>query len=628
MLVKYEGIALGQTGVPTNSLRVNVTDRISGAALTVYSDPAGKIVKTQPILSGEGGVTGRYFFYAKESMANLTISSGLGWSSTLYPLSTFGNVYNVRFFGAKGDGSTDDTTAIQNAMNAASFDGGTVYFPAGHYKFSNLIFGRNSSNTGWANNYRYFGKVRLIGEGQCRLGSVQDGYGTGSILEQLSPASGPAILIPAADTQNPAKNSDYFTFKRLTVIGNSPDWVIDAQSAAINANLEDLNVYQTYDGEGSGNGIRFRGVWIVNWSNVYVEYDRRLTESSRIGIGIKMINDVENSDGDMVGGGGLTFTNCGTGFFRYGWQFGDTDYDDSSEAGSAQISAISLIGCAIADHREDETEDPDLSGIGIDFGFNVRAATMISCHIEKSDCAVQIAREARNVKLDTCYIASNGIGTRIGISGNDNKKKEWRNVSIENCTYINQVNDGKAIEVNSNEYASNLLLVSNHIGTDKNTDDTVGIDLAGVHGKPGIQLLNNRFPPSGDYALDTPIDSEDSASNIVGFFASDISESAPVSQWQGQNIPLSATTAFHKLKAGEAQPEVYKGTRFKTDNQASQVTITNFDNAEEGNRIFILAADGGNTTFDFSNSNLKGNGGVDWTPSDGDFMECTFDGTN
>lgn len=40
---------------------------------------------------------------------------------------------NVRSHGAKGDGLTDDTAAIQTAMNEAAKSGGIVYIPAGKY---------------------------------------------------------------------------------------------------------------------------------------------------------------------------------------------------------------------------------------------------------------------------------------------------------------------------------------------------------------------------------------------------------------------------------------------------------------------------------------------------------------
>lgn len=42
-------------------------------------------------------------------------------------------VYNVKDYGAVGNGTTDDTTAIQSALNALPATGGTVYFPGGTY---------------------------------------------------------------------------------------------------------------------------------------------------------------------------------------------------------------------------------------------------------------------------------------------------------------------------------------------------------------------------------------------------------------------------------------------------------------------------------------------------------------
>ena len=52
-----------------------------------------------------------------------------------------GDVFNVRDYGALGDGSTDDSTAFQSAVDAAvaSSTGGCVYIPAGRYVLNSRI---------------------------------------------------------------------------------------------------------------------------------------------------------------------------------------------------------------------------------------------------------------------------------------------------------------------------------------------------------------------------------------------------------------------------------------------------------------------------------------------------------
>ena len=56
-----------------------------------------------------------------------------------------GQVYNVKAYGALGDGSHDDTTAIQAAINACvAAPGGTVYLPTGYYKISSTLVVQNT----------------------------------------------------------------------------------------------------------------------------------------------------------------------------------------------------------------------------------------------------------------------------------------------------------------------------------------------------------------------------------------------------------------------------------------------------------------------------------------------------
>ena len=55
------------------------------------------------------------------------------------------SVFNVRDFGAKGDGKTSDTAAIQSALDAAGKIQGTVYFPAGRYVCAKLKLPPNTT---------------------------------------------------------------------------------------------------------------------------------------------------------------------------------------------------------------------------------------------------------------------------------------------------------------------------------------------------------------------------------------------------------------------------------------------------------------------------------------------------
>jgi len=64
--------------------------------------------------------------------ADSSESSGIKWINGYY-------VANVKDFGALGDNSNDDKTAIQNAINSLGTTGGTVYLPPGIYRVSDAL---------------------------------------------------------------------------------------------------------------------------------------------------------------------------------------------------------------------------------------------------------------------------------------------------------------------------------------------------------------------------------------------------------------------------------------------------------------------------------------------------------
>ena len=71
----------------------------------------------------------RYFWVALLLFVHATVkATGAGTAEA-----TGAPVFNVKAFGATGDGNTLDTGAINKAIDAAAAAGGTVYFPAGTY---------------------------------------------------------------------------------------------------------------------------------------------------------------------------------------------------------------------------------------------------------------------------------------------------------------------------------------------------------------------------------------------------------------------------------------------------------------------------------------------------------------
>ncbi len=75
----------------------------------------------------------------------------------------------------------------------------------------------------------------------------------------------------------------------------------------------------------------------------------------------------------------------------------------------------------------------------------------------------------------------------------------------------------------------------------------------------------------------------------------------------------------------DATPSVAGGDFFKTGNTVA-TTITDLDDGLAGQQVTLEIGDG-NTTVDFTGTNLKGNGGSDWSPTSGDYMVCRYNGS-
>lgn len=105
-------------------------------------------------------------------------------SSSLRTLkSKLEDVISVKDFGAVGDGSTDDKSKIQNAIDALPSGGGTIYFPAGVYLISNKLNLTDSQNC-------------IILEG---CGPEEGNNGMGSVIKMANNANTEFIEIEGSD---------------------------------------------------------------------------------------------------------------------------------------------------------------------------------------------------------------------------------------------------------------------------------------------------------------------------------------------------------------------------------------------------------------------------------------------
>jgi len=101
-----------------------------------------------------GGVAAAFFKSAPEARASGMSPAYLDSAQTFLEENIFnksvtfkdGPWIDVRAYGAAGDGSTDDTAAIQAAINAVPTTGGTVFFPTGEYKTTYAIILKSNLN--------------------------------------------------------------------------------------------------------------------------------------------------------------------------------------------------------------------------------------------------------------------------------------------------------------------------------------------------------------------------------------------------------------------------------------------------------------------------------------------------
>lgn len=285
---------------------VDVTDAVS---LTGTAVPA-LTGNSQKYLGTDGTSLGWKNFYDQTSRE---LAAGVTPSNYAYP------EFNFLRYGGVGDGSTDNATALTNAVAVAAVSGGTLYFPPGTYYFS--AFPSLNSRQGII-----FQGVVPANSGMLRGASLQY-TGTASPVISASAAQG----IEFRDLQFRQNNAGFtgtlMKFGGVSAFCAVRNCLFDSSSACTHLDLDQTEIFvadrcqftkgnPSVKGQASGGG---------SWSNIITFRDCEWTNSSSTPVvwgGEKWTFDGCNFEGLTGGAAGafdygspssksLTFRDCG-----------------------------------------------------------------------------------------------------------------------------------------------------------------------------------------------------------------------------------------------------------------------------------------------------------------------------
>jgi hypothetical protein len=271
---------------------------------------------------------------------------------------------SVRDFGAVGDGVTDDTAAIQSAINsAAATNIGKVYFPAGHYIVTTLYDHYDAANNpDFPNGDFLAGRVTLEGSQAIALNNMlfTTGPYRGTLIETTS-ATGPALLLGNGSSAG-ATTARRQAVRNMSFLGTCTGSVVELNAAQQHVTIEHLSIYN----KGGANGV---GLYIHNNSYLDKFSDLHIASDGTNGTGLLLQGgsanvfervNITNCNGtawDINPGNGSNFISCqarnslngmvmnGGGFNTFqGWWFEQNTGDfDLKIRGNARLVTLQGI---------------------------------------------------------------------------------------------------------------------------------------------------------------------------------------------------------------------------------------------------------------------------------------------
>jgi hypothetical protein len=435
-------------------------------------------------------------------------------------------------FGEKRDDLTDNTSAIQTAINFAATAGiNDIIAESGVSRFTKLYFTYDSvNNTGFPNGARKGWGLKFKGKGRLHSEVVQN-------LELeilLSPASVfrstiatgiPVNLI----VENTLTVQHGLQFEDVAFVSNNNDWIINGSSTPSSKLLNNVSVHQKHI---DGSGVLLEDVWISTWSDVLIAgQDYTGTQTGK---GLVVRNRL------YAGGGMWAWTNINIRGFK------DSGAIGYMEDPGFDVKLLDSIIINVIQARN--------AANGLQIGGKVRSMVMSGYHTE--GCTVtggRIAAEAGSVLLlgsywdcALCSDSSLVLGNASGSVGTNLNETTWSEIELRGFNFIDVNNCG--IKVDDGTKGVNLVLGAGKLGK-VNGAGLVGIDLNGF--KNGVKFSNVRY-----FDLVTKVANK--PKEIVKYIDEGNFEAYPdgVIGYQKESINIETLTAQKFLSSGDSSNQI------------------------------------------------------------------------
>lgn len=455
-----------------------------------------------------------------------------------------GTVY-ASDFGVRGDGVTDDTRALQQALNSVETGGGRLVIPRGRYKITAALTITNDSDGG----------ITIEGEGS------QDYSLNGGTQIESSASSGNIFTIDG--NSSPA----YITFRNIALIGNAnldngvkisraSNWRFDgvvikgcSKSSGSGANA----VYLTYTSGGEFTGVGFFTdcVFYSNYRGVYADK-----------------NDIN----------ALTFHRCQFSAGTFGYVNGSTSI-------AVNQRTVDFIGCIF-----EGNSDVDVYSGGGAIGWNV-----LGCYFEWTGNKIPIKLEGS---------ASSPINNAIAVIGN-----VFSGDLADNTGFVTLGGNTDGLTFKSNfgggTYTSSKYCVyQSAVTVDAYDIQVIGVASGGT--KPSVTNIGAAIPASfvsvvdrGTPFLANSIGSDVALNNTANFFDGPSVAQGTIGTWFASgtvtlNDTGGAAVMFAKLWDGT---NVISSAEIRIDGagEIKTVSLSGFITGPAGN-IRISVRDATNTT--------------------------------